>query len=66
MNAPTAPSMPADLRRRIAAIRECITDSERKKVRIDQAIQIRRKTLQRLEAELAMSECAQVPATDEC
>lgn len=55
---------PADLRRRITAIRACISESEQKKARIDQALRLRRTTLQRLEAELAMSECAQSPAHD--
>jgi len=55
---------PADLRRRITAIRACISASEQKKARIDQALRLRRTTLQRLEAELAMSECAQTPAHD--
>ena len=54
-----------ELRRRLDAIKACINDSERKKARIDHALRLRRVSLQRLEAELALCENAQTRARHE-
>lgn len=48
--------MTAELRQRIQVLRETITAAERKIQGVGQAIDSRRKTLQRLEAQLAMRE----------
>jgi len=51
----STPARPADIRRRIETLRVTIAEAERKKAGITHAIQCRRVTLQRLEAQLAMS-----------
>jgi|GEM_PF-3225513 len=54
-----------ELCRRLDAIKACINDSERKKARIDHALRLRRVSLQRLEAELALCGNAQTRAHHE-
>lgn len=61
MNSPQ-PEERGELRRRIAVLRAEIQSAEEKRTGLVHAIQARRITLQRLEAQLAMIECA--PACD--
>lgn len=53
------------LRQRIAALRNDIAAAERNRRGIDEAVASRRKTLQRLEAQLAMIECGSARVHDE-
>jgi hypothetical protein len=53
-----------ELRLRSQALKQVIADAERKKVGITAAIESRKKTLQRLQAQLALTECGPAPACD--
>ncbi len=68
MNVPTTlstPARPDDLRRRIKVLRDTLQAAERKQAGIANAIQSRRQTLQRLQAQLVLNECGPVHAHDE-
>ncbi len=54
-----------ELRRRITVLRTVIADAERKQVGIALAIQSRRRTLQRLQAQLVLNECGAAQGSDE-
>jgi hypothetical protein len=54
-----------DLRRQISVLRETVAAAERKRRGIDDAITSRRKTLQRIEAQLAVIECGPAHVQDE-
>jgi hypothetical protein len=53
----TTPIASEELRRRITTLRDVIAAAERKRAGIDAAISSRTKTLRRLLAQLATSEC---------